>query len=293
MLKRLFLMGIGTLFVVLLLAACGGDDDDGTPATTDDTAATPTPTAAVTPADDTADDDDLADFDDDFEPFEFAEGESIFELAGVNSFRQRWSMTFSGPGAEATGMAGSSEVMGEFVRDPLALRTSVTDIDGTVMFELIRIGDDAWFGGGGMGWQQMPAGSVPLDPADMMMTGAMLMPGHMDDAGLFTRVASEQLNGRQTTRYSLDTAALFQFMQLTDAELADADITEGRVDYWVDDGGRFLVKYEMVIEGTGLDMGFDDFDDLNGDLATDQPIRMEMIFELFDFDAAISIEPPQ
>lgn len=289
MLKRLAALAAASLLLAFVLAACGSDDPPAAPGPTgDDAAATPTATAPATTDDDAFDDsdDDLADF----EPFEFAEGESIFDLAGVDSFRQRWSLTYSGPGAGD--MSGSTEILTEFVRDPPAARIRATEPGGATTFEMIRIGQDAWLGGGGMSWQQLPAGASAFDPSALTMSGAFLMPGTPDEMGLVTRSSSEQLHGRQTTRYTLDGEALFQLMR-QDPDLADAELTEGRVDYWVDESGRFLVKYEMVFEGTGLDLGFDDLDDFDDMPSSDGPVRMEMVFELYDFDADITIEPPE
>ena len=71
------------------------------------------------------------------------------------------------------------------------------------------------------------------------------------------------------------------------------DLTEGRLDVWIDEAGQFPVKWELVTDGKGFSAAC--WGDCYLKYADpDDPFsrRLEWSLELHDFGADITIEPP-
>lgn len=289
---RLGRIWIAALVLALVAAACGGNDDagsdDGTSSTTTTaaeggttTAAAPettttTTTQATTTTEPSETTSTQATPELDIPELDLGATTSIFEAAGVNSFRQRMIISISGELAEIQDLQGLGEIVMDaaYIQSPQAAQVEVTVAGETI--GAITIGTDAWVQFGESEWIEAPG----TDPADFTagITDALPADELLQDAeDAVELVGEETLDGRVVDRYRLNEEAVAALAQ----EDPSVQIDEVSGDFWIDRETGLVVKFEATIDGRG-------FDDTNPDLQG----RIEISYEVYDLGASFTIDPP-
>jgi hypothetical protein len=272
-----------------LLAACGGGGQPAaaTPVPPTEapqaTATTPPPTAAPTteaaaepttsgessatetPGEETTEE----------EPAVETATRNIFEIADINSYRSRTTITLEGPALENEEFK-SLEILGEHVKEPPAQRVTMQMGEGQNL-EMVLIGNQSWMNVNGQ-WistsgQETPDITEDLSPFDLSAVE--------DDLAKMERVGKERVNGMDTTHYRFDKAILLNLLEneVDREDVERVETVEGH--FYVADKG-FIVKWTIHLAGTGLNP---DDPEAEG--------RMTMETELYDFNAPIEITPPE
>lgn len=202
----------------------------------------------------------------------------VFDAAGVDSYRGRLSWN-------------TGRVEGEFTRDASRVwgygpGEEVITI-GSESWNRFGLGE--WEGGDPYGFgEPIPALSYAWATPVHTSLGSQQVLGDVNDYVIV--VGKDTVNGRSTVHYRVDKAG---FEQAAAASGHRIDLTEGRLDVWIDEAGQFPVKWELVTAGKGFRaacwgdcyLKYADPDDpFSG--------RLEWSLELYDFGADITIEPP-
>jgi hypothetical protein len=120
-------------------------------------------------------------------------------------------------------------------------------VDGFVggRLEAVVIGDEAWLREGGGSWRKSPGGAADFDAAFTSLSPIDLASGFDDMTPALEEVGPESRNTRATIHYRADA---------TNAVAANAGLSAGTADLWVDVRAGFLVGLEVAgtwdIEGT-------------------------------------------
>jgi hypothetical protein len=202
---------------------------------------------------------------------------SLGELGWINSYRYHFLMAWET--LDEPKEANSMEMMWELVKDPAAQHfvmegTGTTEEDfGQV--EYIQIGDTAWMNmGDETGWMQMSA-----EESDFFEGGLFDLVGEafLDEISGYSLVGDETVNGILCHHYVFDEMSLLMAAEM---ELGEVEQVNGEVWVSADDG--FTVKYTLEADGKGL-MGENE----------ERPEHLSMMYELYDINADIVIEPPE
>lgn len=299
--KRLVLLPV--MIMLLLLAACGGDTQEPTATPVPPTATPVPPTATPEPTDTpaptpTSAEAPTAEEEPEEEPQSTTiEGltENAFALPGVESYRSRTTISVSGPAFEAEGedaeesmaaLMQGFEIEGEHTQNPTAHHVTVR-MGGEVFAETIQIEDKAWAKSAFMGdtWTETEASDTDeLTSGFAGDLGEVFSVSELEEfLGKLERVGTEEVNGIQTVHYSADKEVMRGIIDESDpdalAEFENADLVQ--MDFYITKEG-VLVKWEMHIEGTGLN---EENPEASG--------TMTFTSELYDFNADITIEPPE
>lgn len=128
-----------------------------------------------------------------------------------------------------------------------AAEFTMEGVDGFVggRLEAVVIGDEAWLREGGGSWRKSPGGAADFDAAFTSLSPIDLASGFDDMTPALEEVGPESRNTRATIHYRADA---------TNAVAANAGLSAGTADLWVDARAGFLVGLEVAgtwdIEGT-------------------------------------------
>lgn len=252
----------GMVMLVLLLSACGGNNEEAAsgegPATEAATAteatANTTPEAAAETTPEAAVDAAAADG-----PVSVVPIESV---DSIQSFRMRFSLT---------GLEGEQvSVEGEYVKEPSAQRLLVTmpgaRSDG---LETLVVGESRYTKVRNR-WIQTPGNRFDMDEIAPFTPDVVVGElEYVEDLG------SESVNGRATTHYRVNKEALPPIPFNRNGERQDlSSLGSVQFDLWVDEEEHFVVKMQASVENA------------------ETGVPTEMVYEYYDFNAAIVIEAP-
>jgi hypothetical protein len=148
------------------------------------------------------------------------------------------------------------------------------ETDGEVV-EFWTVGEQSWTSIAGE-VVESPTGPM-FSPADILTTGELI------PEGLEAREdGSEEVNGRQTTRWVIDGADYVEYMnEQTQAEgTSTIEMSDGtgEVTVWIDDELNIMIKADG-------DVAWKNSDDTDGSLVYD--------YEIYDIDSTSEVEAPQ
>ncbi|HEX8682423.1 MAG TPA: hypothetical protein VF707_08925 [Ardenticatenaceae bacterium] len=218
-----------------------------------------------------------------------SEGQSLFAVVDdIDTFRLRTTVTTEGEAFEEGEAANltSFSMEGEFVREPPAQRLSISTpegaddesmLGGLGNFEMIQIGDTGYMNLG-TGWTEMPGGDLMSGFAEFTFIDPESMNISLDE---MERVGEEEVNGRNTVHLR-GGEEFVTAMNEDDETFSMENLEEAQVDLWVDEEDNFIVRMQMVAEGTGVN---EENPDATG--------RIEILIEYYDFNEDITIEAPE
>jgi len=197
-------------------------------------------------------------------------------LADVHTYRGMLQLTYLPEGAspeEAQTMTLTEEVD----RDNNAQRTTLSGtLEGEdTHLEIIVIGQDTWmwFGEGWMHTSSDEETGAETFAADLIQS-----------ADEFTRILGNrtlvekgvEVNGIATNHYTFDETSI------ADIDQDEFEDFEGTVrgDAWISQDGKYLVKWQMHAEGTGL-------------MEEDEAGTMDLTWELLSINEPVDIQPPE
>jgi hypothetical protein len=163
-------------------------------------------------------------------------------LAGLQSYKATFTMTFEGTDSSGNPQSGSFSSVEEFSANPPAKRTSFTgtgtaDMGAGGAFELIEVDGQSYsiFGDTCFSSEatDAPTASAMFDPSTVI--------GGVQASQL---IGVENVGGVSTRHYLVDLSSL----------QALSSYTDGKADVWVADPGNYVVKY--TFEATGADQFF-------------------------------------
>ncbi len=269
--RRLAVLTLTALMILALLVGCGGKATapaGETPAAQATTAkqapAQPTPTP-VPPTNTPAP-----------APTETpAVVEDVSKMPWLKSYRVRMKIEATGE-AFADQQGANMEMIGEFVKEPPAVRYVISGATPEDSMEMIQIGNESWIKFGGS-WMQSTQEALPdFDEQFMVFHSEDLTEGW--EAA--TKIGKEKVNNIDTTHYRFDKPALLKFMfdEETRARYENLDIAQ--IDIYLADEG-YIVKMVTHMAGKGVD---ENKPDLAGEIKT--------TFEVYDLNAKIEIAAP-
>jgi hypothetical protein len=188
----------------------------------------------------------------------------------LSSFRQKVVLGFV---ADGTGAQSKLTYDGETTTHPLAFHF-ILYVEGKVAAQLptnraevIWIVDRAWIKLGRKPWLQMQAEAIESEYAGQVVTVGDLLPLVPQATRL---LPDEMVNGIPCKHYVYDASNL----------QPDAGMNSARGDIWVAQDGGYVVR--LTLNGRGSYYGTYD---TNGSLS--------LVYDLYDVDTPISIEPPR
>jgi hypothetical protein len=311
------MLAIVTL-LVFALAACGGDDDDdddaddvtaaaGTTATTSG-ASTPAGNSA-TPTEDDAAEATATDAEQDPTATEAAEatatateeaeptateeaaaetpaeGEGEDPLADLQTLDPDQLPNFS-MSMTYTATAFPDDSSGELMYQDIAMvgemrqnspdNYSLDYLIDDVPFRIFRV-DDTTYMDDGTGMQ-----AIPLEPEAMGFgpsTFLQVIPDIEAEIPGIEREGEDEINGRETTRYTVSGDALLEMLRSEDSEaFAGASDFDGEFQIWADNELKIMIKYDGAATWTNAD----------GSAGS-----MDISYEIFDIGNTARVEAPQ
>ncbi|MDQ4075262.1 MAG: LppX_LprAFG lipoprotein [Chloroflexota bacterium] len=304
--RRLFLVLL--LVAAMLLAACAGGATPAPPTATVDIEATegtdeggevaeeseeadlieePTEEPEATEElEETEEPEAVEEAEEEADPSEL-EALSLEEVESINSFRVRMQISSEGEAFEEDEevQSGTISLEGAITKEPPAQQLKmVFDVDSEEMamfgegIEFIQVGDTAYTKLGGE-WIQVPAEEAAPDVNQFLF----IQPEDItEDLERLERVGEEEISGRRTIHYRGDREAIAELDQENDEEVDLENLDEAQLDIWIDQEENFIVRMEMVLEGTGINQ--------------DQPEasgRVAVLLEYFDINEDFTIELPE
>jgi hypothetical protein len=205
------------------------------------------------------------------------DGEFIFDpgllaesLTALRSFRQKAVLDFS---ADDPGIYSRATYEGEVTTEPAALH-SILRIEGQApahlpgnQVEAIWIGEQVWVKMGRKPWIQAPVTAIEREYGGQVVGVGDLMPLVQ---GARRVLHDETVNGIPCEHYVYDIENL----------AAESGMTSAQGDIWLAEEGDYVVRLTMNGQGTYYGIFRD-----GG--------RLELVYDLFDVGAPISIEPPR
>ncbi len=189
-------------------------------------------------------------------------------LQQLDSYRSRFVMNFDG---ESEGEMDQWSLTMEiaYVREPLAqhivLKGSETGIEGAEGFETIQIGNRQY-----MIWGDGECISHEAEEEDDQNLEIFDLDDVMGQLEGARRVRpDEEVNGIMCRHYVFDEHAV---------DWAELNLTKARGEVWIAVDGDYVVKYTMEAEGQNP--------------ASHEEGRMEWVYEVYDINKPINIEPP-
>ena len=288
--RKWLVLAILLAAALLVVVACGGADEAAAPAPTEpapaptNTPVPPTdtpvpPTDTPIPPTDTAEPSD--------EPSEDAgDGLNLADLASpdqMDSYRSV--MTISMEGSDNGGVIeGSIQLVVEHTSNPPAqhIVMSAEGIEGAEQFGNIEmyVVEDTMYIQLGEQWMSTPVEGDPL--ADMALPSSEEL---LDDTCGWERQADTEIDGAKVEHWSITKASLEECPAGQDL-LEIGDLSDLNGDLYISVEENYVVRMDMLFEGTNLDMGLGAADD-----AMDTG-RIQVTMELVDVNEPFSIELP-
>ncbi|MGQ9668277.1 MAG: hypothetical protein ACUVWB_13285 [Anaerolineae bacterium] len=201
--------------------------------------------------------------------------EDVSKLPWLKSYRMRLTLETSGE-AYAEEAGNKLEMIGEFVKEPPAMRYVIIGSTPEDSMEMIRIGNQSWLKMGESWIQSTDESAAKFGEEFMLFEPEDLSKDWKD----LSRVGKETVNNIQTTHYKFDKQTFLTI--LTDEETRtlyqNLDIAE--VDFYLADEG-YIVKMVTLLSGKGVNSNKPD---LAGEMKT--------TYEIYDLNAPIEITPP-
>jgi hypothetical protein len=273
--RKIAVLTLAALAVMALLVGCGGKATTPageTPAAQATTAqqapaqptpvpptATPAPTQAVSA------------------PTETPQAvEDVSKVPWLKSYRMRMTIETSGE-AYADQQSSKLEMVGEFVKEPPAVRYIITGATPEDSMEMIQIGNQSWIKMGNS-WMQSSQETAPNFDEQFMIFHPEQLTAGWETA---TKIGKEKVNGIDTTHYRFDKPTFLQFMldEETRAKYENLDVAQ--IDIYLADEG-YIVKMVTHMAGKGVE---ESKPDLAGELKS--------TFEVYDLNAPIEITAPE
>jgi hypothetical protein len=191
-------------------------------------------------------------------------------VTALSSFRQKVVLEFA-----ANGAGGQSKLTydGETTTHPIAFHF-ILYVEGKVAAQLpgnraevIWIGDRAWIKVGYNPWVQLKAEAIESEYAGQVVTVGDLLPLIPQAPRI---LPDETVNGIPCRHYVYDVSNL----------QPNAGMTSARGDIWVAEDGGYVVR--LTLNGRGSYYGT--YDTIGS---------LDLVYDLYDVDASISIEPPR
>lgn len=170
-------------------------------------------------------------------------------LAGLNSYRASFTMTFEGKDAEGQDQSGSFTSIEEFSKNPPAKRTVISgfgagDVTGGEI-QSIEVG--------GKSYSILGDICASSDAAGAPAANATFTPSSVIGSIQGSQfVGVENVNGVPARHFVVDTGGAFK----------TGAYSEAKADAWIADPGNFVVRY--ILEATGKDAFFGSGGELEG-----------------------------
>jgi hypothetical protein len=191
-------------------------------------------------------------------------------LTTLSSFRQKVVLDFT---ADGTGVHSKVTYQGEVTMDPMALHSTLT-VEGQAASELpsnrvevIWIGEQAWVKVGRRPWVAVPVTALESEYAGQAVGVGELLP-YVPQARRV--MPDETINGIPCKHYVYD---------VSDLE-TEAGMTSAQGDIWVAKDGGYVVRLTMNGHGTYY-----------GTYTSSGTLNL--VYDLYDVNAPISINPPR
>jgi hypothetical protein len=191
-------------------------------------------------------------------------------LTSLSSFRQKVGLDFT---ADGTGVHSKAAYVGEATTNPTALHSTLT-VEGEAasqlpanQVEVIWIGDQAWVKVGRRPWVQVPATALESEYGGQVVGVGELLP-YIPQAHRV--MPDESINGIACKHYVYD---------INDLQI-ESGMTDAKGDIWVAKDGGYVVRLTMNGHGTYYD-------------TYSASGTLNLIYDLYDVNASISINPPR
>jgi len=191
-------------------------------------------------------------------------------LTALRSYRQKAVLAFS---ADDPGVYSRATYEGEVTTEPAGLH-SILRIEGQAAAQLpgnqveaIWIGDQVWVKMGRRPWIQAPVTAIEREYGGQVVGVGDLLPLVQ---GAHRVLRDETVNGIPCEHYVYDVESLG----------AESGMTSAQGDIWIAAEGEYVVRLTMNGQGT--------YYGIFGDGG-----MLELVYDLFDVGASISIEPPR
>jgi hypothetical protein len=188
----------------------------------------------------------------------------------LSSFRQKVTLDFT---ADGTGVHSKATYVGEVTTQPTALHSTLT-VEGEAaaqlpsnQVEVIWIGDQAWVKIGRRPWVQVPVTALESEYAGQVVGIGDLLP-YIPQAHRV--MPNETINGIVCKHYVYD---------INDLQV-ESDMTDASGDIWVAQDGGYVVRLTMNGHGTYYD-------------TYSASGTLNLVYDLYDVNAPISITPPR
>lgn len=201
--------------------------------------------------------------------------EDVTQLPWLKSYRTRVTIETSGE-AYADQQTNKTEMVGEFVKEPPAVRYVITGSKPEDSMEMIQIGNESWVKFGDS-WMQSTQESLPKFDEQFMVFHPEELTEGWETA---TKVGREKVNGIDTTHYRFDKPAMLKFMFDEETRARYENLDTVQIDIYLADEG-YIVKMVTQMAGKGVD---ENKPDLAGEIKTS--------FEVYDLNAPIEIVAP-
>ncbi len=193
-------------------------------------------------------------------------------LSNLDSYRMHIAWTWT----PDSGVGISAEMFQEATRDPAAQRMTMTSSEAPDQsIEWVQIDATTWLCSNGSCMQTEQTGEDALSGFGEGMEMAPEDIADMTEGSEYRFVGQEEVNGINTNHYELTLSAA-QAAAMTQS----AEVTDFSADIWVADEAdlpHFAVRTEMSWTGTS--------EGVSG--------QGEMLMEVYDVNAAFTIEPPE
>lgn len=191
-------------------------------------------------------------------------------VATLSSFRQKVVLDFV---ADGSGVHSKATYEGEVTTNPTALH-SILSVEGEAAsqlpsnrVELIWIGDQAWVKVGRKPWVQVPVTALETKYAGQVVGVGELLPFIQQARRV---MPDETINGIPCKHYVYDISDL----------QTEAGMTSAQGDIWVAKDGDYVVR--LTLNGHGTYYG-----------AYTSSGTLNLVYDLFDVNTPISINPPR
>lgn len=201
--------------------------------------------------------------------------EDVSKLPWLKSYRMRLTIETSGE-AYAEEAGNTLEMIGEFVKEPPAMRYVITGSTPEDSMEMIRIGNQTWLKMGDSWIQSSDESAVKFGEEFMLFEPQDLSKDWKD----LSRVGRETVNNIQTTHYKFDKQAFLTILTDEETRALYQNLDVAEVNFYLADEG-YIVKMVTHLSGKGVNSNEPD---LAGEMKT--------TYEIYDLNAPIEITPP-
>ena len=196
---------------------------------------------------------------------------------GIGSYHMTLSMSFE---SEGSGSVKAEELIIDFAGGDISLMDTLYDPDtgeGTVIQEVIRVGDRQWrVDPGGGGWVE----EQPNLNADVLASYKPRISDVLANSTSSVVLGDDDVNGVTATHLRFELGPENLSTLLPDIPQSNLEgNTGGQVDVWLDAVDHYAVRYELVFRDVVLQQGYESVD-------------VHIVLDITGINRPLEISPP-